>query len=149
MDDKVFRKMGEVLAFAKFGEDTMKKGQNAMTKAFGEEFVTDFNKKNNAQIETLYEIANAHGKENVMCEKSEKTFIKFEKMRDVYLHDEWNDAIEIMEWLGFFEGAAIVHWSLIIGLSTKLDMAELLDIAKQGKAFHQDLLHAVTSKIAQ
>lgn len=139
--------MGEVLAFAKFGEDTMKKGEKAMTDAFGEPFVKEFFENNQNHIDVLYEIANAADMQTVMCDKSAKTFEKFEKMRDVYLHDEWDDAVEIMEWLGFFEGAAIVHWSLVSGLSKKQENEKLHALCVKAQKMHEELFETITETI--
>ncbi len=139
--------MGEVLAFAKFGEDTMKKGEKALMETFGEAFMKEFFESNTHHIDSLYEIANEHKMQDVMCDKSAKTFAKFEKMRDVYLHDEWDDAIEIMEWLGFFEGAAIVHWSLISGHSLKEENNKLHELSLTAQKMHEELFQKITETI--
>ncbi len=150
VDEQTARKMGEVLAFAKLGDETFKKGQESLSSVLGQKFLNEFFSQNDVQIDALYEIAGGGEIEERMCQNLEKTYEKLATMRGLYLKEEdWRDATEIMVWLGFFEGAAIVHWRLILGLSEKHKIAGLAELANKAINFHQSLFDSIQSSIQE
>ena len=139
MDEFSAKKLGEVLAFCRVGQEIIKKG-----KLFSEKMenlssfevqILDFVKKYNVSEITL--------------PKSEKTSIKLLKMAEMYVGDEWDNPHEVMEWLGFFEGAAIIHWKLIEGVANKLNDTEFEIFTQKNIQFHKEFLDEVGEKIKE
>jgi hypothetical protein len=61
----------------------------------------------------------------VVVTKANGTGTKLMKMRDIYIADQWRKPSEIAEWLGFFEGAAYVHWNLVDGAGESTHVKDL------------------------
>ena len=80
-------------------------------------------------------------------EKSLRTEDKIRKMQNLYLQDKWDDESELLEWMGFFEGAALVHWKLVEGLSQKAEDSYLSRIVNKGLTMHQALLFKISEAI--
>jgi hypothetical protein len=85
--------------------------------------------------------------QDITLAKAEATGTKLRAMRDMYVGDQWDNPAELLEWLGFFEGAAVVHWALVEGAGKGLQDQDLADLAKDGKSIHQNLLLAVEGSI--
>jgi hypothetical protein len=64
-------------------------------------------------------------------------------MRDLYVGDQWQNPTELLEWSGFFEGAAIVHASLLSGLAAEEGHEELKSFAKEFLSFHKQIFEDV------
>src|SRR5690606_25418419 len=102
------KKLGEVLAFGFVLEDTIEKGEGALKEALGDE-LDSLIKGNKKHIESVKQIAEEKSVGEETLSKAEKTSEKLKAMRDLYVGDEWDNPVELMEWGGFFHGAAIVH----------------------------------------
>jgi hypothetical protein len=147
MDERMARKMGELKAFCMLGQELFQKGETALETAFGKEKVGEVISllaKHQQEIETYM-----HATEffDAMNEKAEKTRNKVGGMAETYIGDAWDDPTELCEWLGFFEGAAIVHFSLVYGKAEKAHVSEVMELAKSGMELHQNLLSDVTKTI--
>ncbi len=49
--------------------------------------------------------------------KVEKTHAKLSNMMEIYIGDEWDNPVEVLEWSSFFSGAAAAHAALASELS--------------------------------
>lgn len=141
------KKLGEVLAFAEVGQDTIEKGYEALVSVLGEDLTNDFREKNHNQAEIISALADAESVSETVKTKTEKTGEKLKKMRDLYVGDEWDNPTELLEWSGFFEGAAIVHWRLVSGVAETLNNDELKKLAEEGIALHQTFLREAESHL--
>ncbi len=140
MNEFVAKKLGEVLAFARVGTDTFAKGKTALRTVLGEDTYKDCLRENDIHDRSLIDIAEKENTSDITLAKSIATGKKLASMRDLYVGDEWENPTELMEWSGFFEGAAIVHWKLILGIGEALKREELITLATEAINFHQDIL---------
>jgi hypothetical protein len=144
MNEFVSKKLGEVMAFSVVGVKTIGQGRAALATVFN-----DLDDLEQTQIFYQTELTTIAGDNPLFTAKAEGTGAKLTGMRDAYIGDEWDNPVEIMEWLGFFEGAAIVHWSLVGGAAAALDLPQLAQLTAQAVDFHQKLLSRVTAQLAE
>lgn len=138
MNEFVGKKLGEVMAFSQLGIELFERGEEAL-KTVIEDYdrvVSDFGK----QSEEIQQLAETHGVDEITMAKAEATGSKLRGMMETYIGDEWDNTAELLEWMGFFEGAALVHWKLVEGASTTLESDEMQELAQFGANLHQDLL---------
>ena len=141
------RKIGEVLAFALVGNETITQGQTALEEAFGHEIIEKYIAINKRHIEVINVIDRDEEIIATIKAKAEATSQKLRSMRDSYIQEKWDDIAELLEWLGFFEGAAIVHWSLVSGVSKGEEHNTLSQLASEATDFHKEALDKVCDKI--
>ena len=79
--------------------------------------------------------------------KASKTEEKLRSMRDLYVADQWDNATELMEWSGFFEGAAVVHWALVRGAAEGMNNEGLLTLAEECINWHYELIELAESEL--
>lgn len=145
MNEFAAKKLGEVLAFCNAGIEILKKGSVA---------VTDFEQVKNSsshlseQAGKIEKLAEKHGVGEITVAKSEKTAEKLLKMAELYIGDEWDNPAELLEWFGFFEGAAIIHWKLVEGVAKQIADQDMINLADSGVSLHTDLLAEVASEIS-
>ena len=142
------KKIGEVLAFTRVSADTIAQGHAALVQALGEEVVQDMLNKARIHGEELVHIATDGGAIDTTLAKAVKTAEKLKQMRDLYVGDQWDNATELLEWSGFFEGAAIVHWALVRGAGERLDNEALMTLANEAVTYHYELLDKSESELA-
>lgn len=140
MNEFVAKKLGEVLAFNHVGSETLAKGRAALATVLGEEKILDMEERNKVHGETIVKIATDAGVLEITSAKAAKTSEKLRAMRDLYVGDQWDNATELLEWSGFFDGAAAVHWALVRGAAEALDHAGLTTLASEGVDWHYELL---------
>ncbi len=140
INEFVAKKIGEVLAFTIVGNNTIEKGGKNLADKLGEETVADIREKNELHGTELRRIAEEAGMAAVTLGKAEKTQEKLEVMREVYIGTSWDNPVEVCEWSGFFEGAAIVHWQLLRGVAQALNHETLLMLTEEGVTYHYELL---------
>ena len=139
------KKLGEVGAFAVVGIETLERARPALISVWDEAIVTEAINHWTSQREKLGVIAEAEGVSEPFAKKVDGTGTKLRQMRDMYIGDEWDNPSEVFEWLGFFLGAAIVHWELVRGIAEVKEHAELLTLA-QGALEHY---HEVFAEVCQ
>lgn len=129
------------MAFCDLGLETFERARSVLEPAFGrknyEDFLGDL-KSDKEQIEVMAD------NKSVLSEvtaKAERTAEKIRTMRDTYVGDRWDELPEVLEWLGFFEGAAIVHFSLIEGIE------ETEDIGAAGASTHKNIFEKISQTI--
>ncbi len=147
INEFVAKKIGEVLAFTRVSSDTIEKGKTALTEVLGEETIMDMLEKNRIHGEELMRIATDGGAIDVTLAKADKTQEKLKSMRELYVGDQWDNATELLEWSGFFEGAAIVHWALVRGAGEGLDNESLIALANEGVSYHYEMLEKSESEL--
>lgn len=147
MNEFTGKKLGEVLAFCEVGEETFKMGVEALTEKLGAEFVTDYIERSNMYFESVKKFANDGGVGEVATMKLEATGTKLRAMRDLYVGDQWHNPTELLEWSGFFEGAAIVHFALVRGVAMELDNSDLLNLVNEAIDFHYQILEHAESEL--
>lgn len=147
INEFVAKKLGEVLAFNRVGTDTLEKGRVALTEVLGEEHILDREEKNRIHGEAIVQIATEGGAIDITLEKAKKTEEKLRTMRELYVADQWDNATELLEWSGFFEGAAIVHWALVRGAGESLNNEQLITVANEAISYHYELLEKSESEL--
>ena len=147
MNEFVAKKLGEVLAFNRVGSDTLQKGRAALVAALGDERVLDMEEKNRIHGEEVIRIATDAGSIDITLAKASKTEEKLKAMRDLYIVDQWDNATELMEWSGFFEGAAVVHWALVRGAAEGLNNEGLMILAEEALNWHYELLEMAENEL--
>jgi hypothetical protein len=148
MNEFVAKKLGEVLAFNRIGTETIEKGRTALVEALGMEKVEDMLEKNRIHGEEVMRVATEAGMIDITLAKADKTMEKLQKMRDLYVGDAWNNATELMEWSGFFEGAAIAHWTLVRGAAEGMNNEGLMVLAEEAVNWHYELLELAESELS-
>lgn len=147
MNEFVAKKLGEVLAFTRVGQNTIDTGRTALVATIGEEEVADMEEKFRIHGEELLRVATEAGTVDIVLEKATKTEEKLVAMRELYIAGQWDNATEIMEWSGFFVGAAIVHWALVRGAAEGMNDENLLTLSEEGIHWNYELLERVESEL--
>jgi hypothetical protein len=149
MNEFVAKKLGEVLAFNRIGTETLEKGRDVLVEALGEDKILDMEEKNRIHAEGVMKIGTDEGVIDMILENSEAVEKELRGMRDLYIGTNWNNATEILEWGGFFEGASIVHWAVIRGAAEGLNEEELLTFAEEGINWHYEVLEMIEGELSQ
>ncbi|MBX4187579.1 MAG: hypothetical protein KW793_00395 [Candidatus Doudnabacteria bacterium] len=147
MNQFTAKKLGEVLAFTNIGLEILKQGKTALVKILGQNSVDALTKMNMEQVSNIQEIAEQKNMLSAVEQKAHGTEEKLRKMQALYLQDKWEDESELLEWLGFFEGAALVHWKLVEGVAQQSDDSFLSRLVNKGLTMHQALLFKVSEAI--
>jgi hypothetical protein len=152
MNEFVGKKLGELLAFNRVGIDTYEKGRVVLVEAIGEAKVMDIEEKDRIHGEAVMRFATEGGVIDITLAKATATAEKLMKMRDLYVADQWDNSTELMEWSGFFEGAAVVHWALMRGAAQGMNNEDLLTLAEEGVNWHYEMIEVAEGyleKVAQ
>ncbi|MCC6198907.1 hypothetical protein IT401_01720 [Candidatus Nomurabacteria bacterium] len=147
INEFVAKKLGEILAFERVGQDTLERGRVALEEALGQERITDREEKIRLYSEAILRTATDAGVVDTTLTKASATENKLKKMRDLYVGDQWDNATELLEWSGFFEGAAIVHYALVRGAAEGLGDEALMTLAEEAKNYHYELLELAESEL--
>ena len=59
---------------------------------------------------------------------------------DDQLGDDWDDVAEVLEWMSFFVGGAIVHWQLVTGSAEEMKHDHFGNIAGVGTEYYVSLM---------
>lgn len=147
INEFIAKKLGEVLAFTRVSTDTIARGRSALVAALGEEKVMDIEEKDRIHGEEVIRVATDAGVIDTTLAKADKTEAKLKQMRDLYVGDQWDNATELMEWSGFFEGAAVVHWALVRGAAEGINDEGLLILAQEAVNYHYELIELAESEL--
>jgi len=154
MNEFIAKKLGEVLAFAEVGKETFEKGHVGMEAAFGIERTAQIMRDNTMHATTIRTIGKEFDVLDIIDKKLHSTGTKLRAMRDLYIGDQWDNPTELLEWSGFFEGAAIVHWQLVLGaaetlntLQKSLGHDDLVSIATSGVELHHGIFHEASTHL--
>lgn len=142
----IAKKMGEVLAFERVGLETFQRGSAVLAGA-----ITDFAAVQDGLVRRAQYLEHAFTKDPelgaTMQTKATATGTKLLAMRDLYVADQWDNLAELCEWSGFFEGAAIVHWQLILGVAQAAENQELIDVAQEAITSHGHIFATVGERL--
>lgn len=134
------KKLGEVVAFARLGTETSKKGLAALVSIMSQEELQTMQDTNDRHERSIFLMAEEFGVADIVEKKADATLEKLRSMRDMYVKDQWDNSAEISEWSGFFEGAAIVHWALVEGAAEGGRHENLKLLAQEAKEYHETKL---------
>jgi len=148
MNEKITKKIGEAYAFAQVLETTFVANESVMTQLLGTAAGT-VAASASEQKAALHAICDAAETTDVLLPKVEKTAEKITKMGEMYVGDDWDDAAEVLEWMSFFVGGAIVHWQLIAGAGAAMDDEMLTDAATSGVVYYEALLSELKRSATQ
>jgi len=146
MNDHMWKKCGEVKAFAAVNKAFLKRGKPALKNTvFSADEIEELVAANRTHRDQLDTIAETAEEIDLVNNKAEKTVTKLQTLQDTYLEDDddWEDAVELLEWSGFFHGGALVHWNLVAGAAQASSNQKLAKLASGGYKFHHEVLHAV------
>jgi len=139
MNEKITKKAGEAHAFAHVLETTVAANESVMKEILGS--IAKTAGKTAAQQKTaLQAICDEAGTVSTLLPKSEKTSKKITAMGEMYVGDQWGDSAEVLEWMSFFVGGAIVHWQLVVGAGEAMGHTSLTRIATAGVEFYTEML---------
>lgn len=139
MTEKVAKKIGEAYAFAKVLSDTFESNTEVMTELLGEH-AGSLLEVTRVQTEELADIADESNMSEIVLPKAERTGAKITKMGEMYVGDDWGDVAEVLEWMSFFVGGAIVHWQLIAGSAQEMNHDHFGNIADVGTEYYTTLM---------
>jgi len=146
INEFVAKKIGEVVAFAEVGAETFDKGRESFESVFGKGRVAEIIDSHRSRGGKLKDMVGGDARD-IMLKKVEGTGEKLRHMRDYYVGDDWDNPAELLEWSGFFEGAAVVHVNLVIGAAEKIDNSELLSLVRERKDVHKKILDEILEGI--
>jgi hypothetical protein len=139
MNEKITKKAGEAYAFAQVLETTFTANETVMKELLGSH-AAGLVKIATQQKTALNSICDEAGTVSTLLPKAEKTAEKITKMGEMYVGDEWGDSAEVLEWMSFFVGGAIVHWQLIAGGAEGMGHNTLRRIALEGVTYYETLM---------
>ncbi len=140
MNEFTAKKLGEVIAFCEVFLDTLDKGSSALQQVYTPASWHEYKDMVTVHRDSLLDIADKSGMKDVVDKKISGTGTKLHSMRDMYVGDEWENPTELLEWSGFFHGAAIVHYALLSGAGTKIQDNHILELTRVGLELHHKLL---------
>ncbi len=149
MNDFTTKKLGEVLAFAVLGNETIERSEAVFREALGNELTAHIIEMNDMHAKNIRHLGETNGVSEMLEAKASKTKDKLSKMRDLYLGEKWNDIGELFEWFSFFEGASYGHWMVIKGLAETSENTAMAELAEDGANFHFELLSHVAEELQQ
>jgi hypothetical protein len=141
MNEFTAKKLGEVMAFAEVSIDTFEKGREALVSVLSSDMVETVVSECQMHIDTIKKIAEQAGQSAVTLKKAEATILKLRAMRELYIGEQWDNPTELLEWSGFFEGAAVVHWALVRGCAEQTENNDLIELSLSATNLHHKILH--------
>ncbi len=104
MNEFTAKKLAEVSAFAALADDITKRS-NPQFELYAPEVAR--------RLSLISAPAIAIGEhEQLFALKVDKTVAKLTSMMELYIGDEWDNPVEVLEWLSFYAGAASAHADL-------------------------------------
>lgn len=133
MNDFVTKKLAEVEAFCKTSATILQKAGSGFSDKYSETaaILDELAAQTVARAITVEQHV-------VFDEKLAKTEAKLGKMMDLYVGDDWDNPVEVLEWCSFFTGAAAAHCALASELED-----ELSDQLSGMSERFEDALHSV------
>lgn len=133
MNEFTAKKLAEVEAFCKVSGSILQRAGEAFDKQYGSVAAI----LDELKAQTVEPFVSADQKE-VFNAKLDKTTAKLTKMMELYVGDEWENSVEVLEWCSFFTGAAAAHCAL----ASELDAGAQNQIDGMRQRF-EDALQAV------
>lgn len=145
MNERTAQKIGEAYAFAQVLSALNEQTPSVMSELLGE-YATDIEANATRQVAELDAVAEGADMGDVVRDKAANTASKITEMGETYIGSTEDDPAEMLEWLSFFLGAAVIHWQLIAGSANELGNESFEATAKQGAEYYHELLHVVRTK---
>ena len=145
MNEKTAKKVGEAHAFAQTLQNLVTNHKEVSTELFGER-TDELFQATDIQKQRLEEVAEKYGTKEIVLPKSQKTVEKITSMGDTYVGDEWDNAVEVMEWVSFLLGGALIHWQLIHGSAQVLGDEDFTTATTDGVQVYSELVATVRTK---
>jgi len=145
MNEKISKKVGEAHAFSVVFAGIFNKTPGVVKELLGEHSDSVI-ETTSQQISELGSIIDEEGVTEIVTTKSEKTSNKISEMGEFYVGDDWDDSAEVLEWLSFFLGAAVIHWQLVVGAAKEMDNPEFERITEEGADYYATLLNVARRK---
>ena len=139
MNEKITKKIGEASAFAQVLLATYEANEPVM-KELLDGIASTVVKTAESQKTALQSLCDEAGAVSILKPKAEKTAEKITKMGEMYVGDQWDDVAEVLEWMSFFVGGAIVHWQLIAGAGEAMGHTALKRVADAGVSYYTELM---------
>lgn len=143
MNEFTAKKIGEVIAFSRVGLLLTERGETAFLEALDEKIAIQFRE----EMKGMQDWAEQYATE-VSFEKAEKTTKKLQTMMEQYIGDEWDNPVELLEWLSFFAGAGAAHWALVAAAAEASGELELAAHAVESKSHYYVYLEIVIERLA-
>ena len=145
MNEKIAKKIGEAYAFSIVLKELKVKTSDVFIELFGDDSKNVL-EVSSMQIKSLEELSKEFSMKDTVITKAEKTSKKITEMGEFYVGNDWDDSAEVLEWMSFFLGAAIVHWQLILGAAKKMNNKEFELICNDGVDYYSQLLNKAKLK---
>lgn len=141
------KKVGEVLAFSESYLVLLDKANIAARFLWNDDVLSSIVQTHKGLITEIKTIAQSFPDSEIVTEKASKTKDKLLSMAEMYIKDEWDNPTELLEWLGFFSGAAIVHWALVAGIADANKLATLLPLTQHALATWNETFDFVKTEL--
>ncbi len=144
MEKALTKKVGELLAFSRYAETFFTDNAEALEEVWRKKDIQQAIESNASFAKALESVS----KEKEVTKTADETMEKLESMESIYLENA-EEAAELLEWLGFVEGAAAVHARLVSDMAKQGKLTDLAKKAKEIESFHDGMLEAIISTIGQ
>lgn len=127
MNEFVAKKLAEVQAFSQLASVILQRSGESFVDA-APHVATELRNKE----VSLGDLIDSSELQTVFEAKTQKTIDKLTKMMELYIGDEWDNPVEVLEWLSFFSGSAASHAALVasaLGASGHDGQSQLADIS--------------------
>lgn len=150
MNEFTAKKLGEVYAFIKVGGDQFKRSRAALASVMAEAELERVVETYTEHLQVIGEAVQTAPLAAIITAKAEATGDKLLAMAQVHMKkdSDWDDTSEVLEWLGFFEGGAIIHMALVESAARELELGELATLVGAAADFHRSLLAEIEIAIA-
>jgi hypothetical protein len=151
MNEFIVKKLGEVKAFIIISGEFYGRGREALEKVLDGAEMERVVRTITEQTERLEQLIDDLGEREIIDAKAMATAEKLRTMSEVYMkkEEDWADPAEVLEWLGFFEGAAAVHFHLASGAGRGLGLVDVSSFAEAAAEFHENFLDDVAAALSR
>jgi hypothetical protein len=139
MNTFLANKLGEVLAFARSGVESLEMGKQGLMTLLSEELIDNAQDELQMLEESVAKVAQEAHDATEVEESATRTQEKIRDMRDRYLDGSWENPGEVLEWMGFSTGAALVHWYVLAGAARAHNNEDLKTVSDKAIQFYTSL----------
>jgi len=139
MNEKIAKKVGEAYAFSYVLKDLYHKTPDTLDVILGSHSASLVSTVED-QMKGLEEVSSFFSMKEIVLPKAERTKLKILHMGDFYVGDDWDDEAEVLEWLSFFLGGALIHWQLVYGAAREIGDKDFIKVTKDGVDYFSSLL---------
>lgn len=149
MNSFLVLKLGEVFAFARASRDILQKGREGFLEIMDEKELEDLLSANETHIGEIMKVVAEGDIDEEVRSRAADTEEKLNKMRDMYLlkESDLSSGAKIADWMGFFEGAAYVQWSVVEDEAREEKMDDLRHLAAEASNLHENLLEKIAAYV--